>query len=111
MIVVGELNDAGTAVDAHIVKNGKFTGHINDAMILGEFYYLVGGDDTNGGWVAAINVEELKKLAAESTASDIKTIQTSELDKGKKTTDLSKLIWCTTGDATIYALDGRLTQS
>ena len=111
MIVVGELNDAGTAVDAHIVNNGEFTGHINDAMILGEFYYLVGGDDTNGGWLAAINVEELKKLSAQSTATDIKTIQTSELEDGKKTTDLSKLIWCTTGDATIYALDGRLTQS
>lgn len=92
------------------VSNGTFTGVVNNAMILGEYYYITGD-----GWVAAVSLETLKSLPAGGTIKNkTESLSASPKETGTST-NKDHLLWVgkTTNDVTlskIYALDGRLTE-
>ncbi len=112
MLVVCYADENGN-YSFKMVENSAFTGYINDAKIIGNYLYFVGGD-SNGGWCAAIAKEELVKLAKESKDSSLRTdwaeIEPSTTDNGSTTTDPSKLIYFQT-PSILNAFDGRVTKN
>lgn len=106
-------------------KNEKaFTGTINQAMILGGYYYFLGGDsngpDGKKGWIAAVEIDTLMNMkngdsltTYEDTATFTKTVtETTSNDETTVTTTMDKYpaVFCYT-DTALYALGGRLTNS
>lgn len=84
------------------IYNGDFTGIVNNAMVLGDYYYIVGD-----GWIAAASLDAIKNTPAGGTIASSSGVST--------TTNKNELIWCetTTNNVAIgkiYALDGRLTE-
>ena len=111
LLVVGYTDDNGNWT-FKMVNNYKFSGYINHAEFIGNYYYFVGGD-SNGGWCAAINKDRLIELAKASSGTTDATwskIEPSNTDKGNTTTDPKKLIYFET-PTIIKSFDGRVTQS
>ncbi len=110
MIVVC-YSDADGNYTFKMVENSSFTGYINDAKFIGNYYYFVGGDE-NGGWCAAIDKQELINLAkksgdAKSSWSSISVSTQFDENDVMYTTDPSKLIYFQT-PTIINAFDGRV---
>lgn len=100
-LVVGVKEEGTSSYTFKYVKNGKFKGNINEALILGDYYYIAGD-----GWVAAVSLDTLKSLPNGGTIGN-----RSETNTGISGTSTNKddLLWVET-KTNIYALDGRLTQ-
>lgn len=84
------------------IYNGNFYGTINKAMILGDYYYIVGD-----GWIAAASIDGINATANGGTLVSSSGVNT--------TTNKNELIWCETdvngkNIGSIYALDGRITE-
>lgn len=82
------------------IYNGDFKGLINNAMILGDYYYIVGDK-----WVAAVSLDTLIK-----TKHNDKIPGNPLSDTSGETNDSGKLIWVPT-DVNLYALDGRVSEN
>lgn len=102
-IVIG-IKDADTGVwTYYAVQNGTFTGIINDACIVGSYYYIVGsGGGTSKPWIAAVPLETLKNVAL----SDTKVISAAS---GNVSSSKDDLIWIET-DVELFAIAGRDTK-
>ncbi len=114
MIVVGEIkyntNTKSYEADFEIVTNGPFTSYINDAILLNGYYYFLGSDKGNTlgeGWLAAIRVEDLKKISksGKKVINSSEKLTQSNLDGD---TNEPKLIYCYT-PTELFALDGRVS--
>lgn len=83
------------------VYNGTFKGVVNNAMILGDYYYIAGDK-----WVAAVSLDTLK-----NTPAGGKIANRSETDTSISGTSTNNdhLLWVPTS-TNIYALGGRLTE-
>ncbi len=84
------------------IYNGTFAGLINNAMFLGDYYYIVGD-----GWIAGVSIDALKSTPHNGTIVSSAGVNT--------TTNKNQLIWCekdVNGKSigNVYALDGRLTE-
>ena len=81
------------------VKNCGFTSLINDATIVGGYYYIVGD-----GWLAGVSLDVLRNTA-------ITTLSTPSLTNagvGSHSSDVNQLLWCNTS-VKLYAIAGRDT--
>ncbi len=106
-IVVGQKSsDGNNTWTWKRIYNGNFRGIINDAVIVGGYYYIVGDD-----FFAGVSLDTLKKL------TDGQVIQnTGEgaradgyVDKAYGNDAEDKLLWVPT-KIKLYAIDGRDTQ-
>ncbi len=86
------------------VYNGNFTGVVNNAMILGDYYYIAGD-----GWVAAVSIDAIKATTPGGTIQNETESLTASSDVTGKSSDKNKLLWVKTA-TNIYALDGRITE-
>ena len=87
----------------YAVQNGTFTGIINDACIVGGYYYIVGkGGGTSKPWIAAVSLDTLKKVAQ----SNNKVIKAASA--GNVSTSKDELLWIET-NLEMYAIAGRDT--
>ena len=101
-IVVG-VKDENNNWTYKAIKNGNFQDVINDATIVGGYYYIVGD-----GWLAGVSIETLKELATNTNISDDKRVITAasgEWYSGNK----NELLYCYTS-TDLYAIAGRDTQ-
>lgn len=99
-------------------SGNNFKGQINQAMLLGGYYYFCGGD-SGSGWVAAVEVETLKSMKQgdylttyKDSAEFTKTVtETTSNGETTVTTTMDKYaaVYCET-DTALYALGGRLTE-
>lgn len=124
VVVTGPAKDGGTEqfvvfvrpdpeVNVWTVKrvyNGTFKGIVNNAMILGDYYYITGD-----GWIAAVSLDTLKNLSAGGTINNKTESLTESPETTGSSTNKDHLLWVgkTTNNVAvgnIYALDGRLTE-
>ena len=102
IIIVGIRNPDTGKWEYHAVQNGTFTGIINDACIVGGYYYIVGkGGGTSKPWIAAVSLDTLKKVAQSSN----KVISAAP---GNTSTAKDDLLWIET-DMEMYAVAGHDT--
>ncbi len=97
-LVVGTKDTSGNWTWRKVVNCG-FTSLINDATIVGGYYYIVGD-----GWLAGVSLEVLRNTA-------ITTLSTPSLTNatiGSKSSDANQLLWCNTS-VNLYAIAGRDT--
>ncbi len=78
------------------VKNCGFTAIVNDATIVGGYYYIVGD-----GWLAGVSLDVLRNTS-------VTTLTTPSLDVPLPSSNPDDLIWCTTS-VDLYAIAGRDT--
>lgn len=98
-IVVG-VKDANTGNWTYrLVSNCGFTSIINDATIVGGYYYIVGD-----GWLAGVSVDVLRDVNV--TALSTPSLTSEAL--GSKSSDPNQLLWCNTS-VKLYAIAGRDT--
>ena len=115
IIIVGEMIDDGIEYlcvgtkdtegnwTYRLVNNCNFTGDIYDAAIVGGYYYFV-GEDSTGGWLAAVSLEVLRN----TSVTQLYTESNTNANLGCKSTDESKVLWCSTA-VKMYAIAGRDT--
>ncbi len=107
-IVVGtkiENTDGTSYWSWRVVTNGAFHAAINDAMIVGGYYYLVGQDDNlNKGWIAGVSLDTLKDTSITVLTSPSYT----DASIGCHSTDPNQVLWTYT-DVYMYAVAGRDT--
>lgn len=115
IIIVGEMKDNGIEYlcvgtkdtsgnwTYRLVNNCNFTGDIYDAAIVGGYYYFV-GEDSTGGWLAAVSLEVLRN----TSVTQLYTESNTNANLGCKSTDESKVLWCSTA-VKMYAIAGRDT--
>ncbi len=112
IIVVGVKDDSGNYT-YHAVQNGTFTGIINDACIIGSYYYIVGkGGGTTKPWIAAISLDALKSVAQSNDKIIIAATETDtegKKAKGSFSSSKDRLLWIET-DVELYAIAGRDTK-
>ncbi len=98
--VVG-VRDANTGnMSWRLVSNCGFTSIINDATIVGGYYYIVGD-----GWLAGVSLDVLRDTSV--TALSTPSLTSAAL--GCKSSDPNQLLWCETS-VKLYAIAGRDTQ-
>ncbi len=113
IIITGAAKDGGTEKLAvgvkdpdtgvwnwRLVENCGFTSIINDATIVGGYYYLVGD-----GWLAGVDIDVLK----DTTVSRINTPSLVDASVGCHSVKKSDLLWVET-EVPLYAIAGRDTQ-
>ncbi len=86
------------------VYNGTFKGTVNNAMILGDYYYIAGD-----GWVAAVSLETLRNTPGGGTITNKTESLSASAEVTGTSTNKDHLLWVSTA-TNIYALDGRLTE-
>lgn len=86
------------------IFNGTFKGIVNNATILGDYYYICGDE-----WVAAVSLDTLKRTDAGTAIAN----KTEDLSAPASVTGVSTnkdhLLWVSTA-TNIYAVDGRDTK-
>ena len=98
-IVVG-TKDATTGTWTYrAVKNCGFTSIINDAAIVGGYYYIVGD-----GWLAGVSLDVLR----DTSVTELTTPSLTNAALGCKSANSNDLLWCTTS-VKLYAIAGRDT--
>ncbi len=113
-IVVGTKSADGSFKFVKVLNCG-FNSVINDATIVGGYYYIVGENTPNpGGWVAGISIETLKSVVETAlnngaTETSISTPSLTDEASGSKSADSSQLLWRST-DVKLYAIAGRDTK-
>ncbi len=91
------------------VTNCGFSESINDATIVGGYYYLVGERNNGKGFVAGVSIDTLKNAAmSAATEPTLHTMSTSDQSIGSKSTVKSDLLWVET-PYPLYAIAGRDT--
>lgn len=113
IIITGEMADGGEEYfvvgtkDANTgewtwraVKNCGFTAIVNDATIVGGYYYIVGD-----GWLAGVSLDVLR----DTTVTTLSTPSMSDPSVACHSEDPNQLLWCTTS-VNLYAIAGRDTQ-
>lgn len=99
-LVVG-VKDANTGTwNYRLVSNCGFTSIINDATIVGGYYYIVGD-----GWMAGVSLDVLR----DTTITALSTPSLTNAALGCKSEDPNQLLWCATS-VKLYAIAGRDTQ-
>ena len=102
IIIVGIRNPDTGNWEYHAVQNDNFTGIINDASIIGGYYYITGsGGGTSKPWIAAVAIDTLKDVAQTT-----KKINASP--NGSHSTSKDHLLWIEV-DNELYAIAGRDT--
>lgn len=86
------------------VYNGTFKGVINNAMILGDYYYIAGD-----GWVAAVSLDTLRKLPDGGTITNKTESLGASAEVTGSSTNKDHLLWVGT-QTNIHAIGGRLTE-
>ncbi len=103
-IVVGTRDDNNNWTWKRIY-NGNFRGVINDAVIVGGYYYIVGDD-----FFAAVSLDTLKKLGdgqvIQNTGEGTRNASVGYVDSSN---NADYLLWVPT-KTKLYAIDGRDTQ-
>ncbi len=98
-IVVG-VKDSNTGNwNYRLVSNCGFTSIINDATIVGGYYYIVGD-----GWLAGVSLDVLR----DTNVSALTTPSLTNESLGSKSEDPNQLLWCNTS-VKLYAIAGRDT--
>lgn len=82
------------------VKNCGFTAIVNDATIVGGYYYIVGD-----GWLAGVSLEVLR----DTNVSTLTTPSLTSAARGCYSDNPNDLLWCSTS-VDLYAIAGRDTQ-
>lgn len=98
-IVVGVRNPDTGAWTYRAVRNCGFTSVINDAAIVGGYYYIVGD-----GWMAGVMLDVLR----DTSVTTLSTPSLTNENIGCKSTDPNQLLWCNTS-VDLYAIAGRDT--
>ena len=98
-IVVGVRNPDTGVWTYRAVRNCGFTSVINDAAIVGGYYYIVGD-----GWMAGVMLDVLR----DTSVTSLSTPSLTNENIGCKSTDPNQLLWCNT-DVDLYAIAGRDT--
>lgn len=98
-IVVGTKDPNTNNWTYRLVSNCGFTSIINDATIVGGYYYIVGD-----GWLAGVSIDVLKDTSVTALTTPSLTDDTI----GSKSTDPNQLLWCNTS-VKLYAVAGRDT--
>lgn len=83
------------------IYNGNFYSNVNNSMILGGYYYIVGGEPGDEGWIGAISLDALINTPHNGT------IKTS--DYNSSTSDTNELVWVPT-KTDLFALGGRISE-
>lgn len=99
-IVVGVRNPDTGAWTYRAVRNCGFTSVINDAAIVGGYYYIVGD-----GWMAGVMLDVLR----DTNVTTLSTPSLTNANLGWKSNDPNQLLWCNTS-VDLYAIAGRDTQ-
>lgn len=99
-IVVGTKDPANGAWTFRAVRNCGFTSIINDATIVGGYYYIVGD-----GWLAAVSIDVLR----DTSVTTLTTRSLSNAAQGSVSDNPNHLLWCNTS-VKLYAIAGRDTQ-
>ncbi len=81
------------------VKNCGFTSIINDATIVGGYYYIVGD-----GWLAGVSLDVLR----DTNVSELHTPSLTSSALGSKSSNPNDLLWCDSS-VKLYAIAGRDT--
>ncbi len=98
-IVVGVRNPDTDVWTYRAVRNCGFTSVINDAAIVGGYYYIVGD-----GWMAGVMLDVLR----DTSVTTLSTPSLTNENIGCKSKDPNQLLWCNT-DVDLYAIAGRDT--
>lgn len=80
------------------VKNGNFNDVINDAAVIGGYYYIVGN-----GWMAGVSVDAFR----DTGVTEIK--EASYQGKHDVSQNKNDLLWVDLGSRKFYAIDGHAT--
>lgn len=86
------------------VYNGTFKGVVNNAMILGDYYYIAGD-----GWVAAASLDTIKSTPAGGTIKNKTESLSASAEVTGSSTNKDHLLWVGT-QTNIHAIGGRLTE-
>ncbi|MGN1316311.1 MAG: hypothetical protein ACI4VW_04530 [Acutalibacteraceae bacterium] len=95
--VVGVRNSDGTW-NWRTVKNGEFTDVINDAEVIGGYYYIVGN-----GWMAGVSVDAFRDVSVTKINS------ASYQGKHDISQNKNELLWVDLGSRKFYAISGHAT--
>ena len=98
-IVVGVKDPATNNWSWRKVKNCGFTSIINDATIVGGYYYIVGD-----GWLAGVALDVLR----DTSRTALTTKSLTNAAQGCKSDNVNDLLWCETA-VDLYAIAGRDT--
>lgn len=86
------------------VYNGTFRGIVNNAMILGDYYYIAGD-----GWVAAVSLDTIKNTPGGGTIENKTESLSASSEVTGSSTNKDHLLWVGT-QTNIHAIGGRLTE-
>ncbi len=98
-IVVGTKDANSGNWSYRLVSNCGFTSIINDAAIVGGYYYIVGD-----GWLAGVSLDVLRNTNTKALTTPSLTNE----NLGCKSRDANQLLWCNTS-VKLYAIAGRAT--
>ncbi len=98
-----------------LVKNCGFKSVINDATIVGGYYYIVGN-----GWMAGVSIDNFRNTAVTElvtghldnagTVDETLPVGKEDYEIGCKSRNQTRLLWVKTDELNIYSIAGRDTQ-